>query len=113
VDQLFDEAAAVGGRDWWFFDESDQSYGMAKFDVRVRHREHGIQRQYDAVVVTETGDMMIAISVHRAVMRSSMRVDERVVVTVRPGRLMDVLHRRQREDRDRQTEQYRQERLAH
>ena len=111
MDESFYKGADVEGRSLWFFDDADLRDCGSEVDRGVRYCEYGIQRQDDAVIVIQT--RVVGSATNRTVMCLGMRVDDDVVVSVRPCRLMDVLDGCQREHTDCQTEQCRKERMTH
>ena len=112
MDESFYKGAGVEGRNLWLFDDADLRDCRSEVNIGVRHREYGIQRQDDAVIIIQTR-VVVTMSINRTVMCLGMRMDDDVVVSVRSFRLMDVLDRRQREHPDCQTEQCRKERMTH
>ena len=112
MNQSFYKATNVDCRSLCLFDDADLRDCRSEVNIGVRHREYGIQRQDDAVIIIQTR-VVVTMSINRTVMCLGMRMDDDVVVSVRPFRLMDVLDGCQREHPDCQTEQCRKERMTH
>jgi hypothetical protein len=111
-----DETPLVPGGDPGSDDGSRRQIAVGShrlFDVMDGLRDEGpVERQDDAVIVFDVGSRILCLRDGAVMVIFEVRVRKRLVVPVRPGRLVHMLYWRERQGRERRDEA-RRERARH
>ena len=104
MDQRFNETCGLSTFNLRCLDDPNHGHWWTDIDVARRRSQDHIQRQNHAVLIVHACVVVTGLFVSRRVMCVGMRMGDHVVVAVRTIGPVDVLHRRQRQYADCQTE---------
>ena len=104
VNQRFNEACDRPALNLGRLDRSNQGHWWTDIDIPGRRSQDHVQRKNHAVLIVHTRVVVTGLFVSRRVMCVGVRMGDHVVVAVRTSCSVDVLHRRQRQYADGQTD---------